>query len=251
MWLQRIFESNHIINLCRTQSLTIFDLRRFIYPFFPCLPYHTLSSGPVQKVIYRHYIGIRQYRHYTQAPEAKLAMTAIRTELSPIIMLGTARGLSPIIWSTEEKGGTECWDYYYYNYNQLQLLLSSGALREKRNRMLRRRALCPDNFRRLRTYKAPALIWGSRSLAFSFSLWWRWSKAHDIEWRIAKTKKTTTTTSAKLHCGQVDQNNSGCGDTKMKVLVPSTSLRILQQRQDDEYGRCGESTYNFHREVWE
>ena len=27
----------------------------------------------------------------------------------------------------------------------------------------------------------------------------------------------------KLHCGQVDQNNSGCGDTKMKVLVPSTS----------------------------
>ena len=122
---------------------------------------------------------------------------------------------------------------------------------KRRNRMLRRCALCPDNFRRLRTYKAPALIWGSRSLALSFSLWWRWSKAHDIEWRIAKTKKTTTTTSVKLHCGVVDQNNSGCGDTKMKVLVPSTSLRILQQRQDEKYNRNGDSTYNFRREASE
>ena len=64
-------------------------------------------------------------------------------------------------------------------------------------------------------------------------------------------KKDNNNDKCKIAGGQVDQNNSGCGDTKMKVLVPSTSLRILQQRQDDEYGRCGESTYNFHREVWE
>ena len=46
---------------------------------------------------------------------------------------------------------------------------------------------------------------------------------------MPKQKRTTTTTSAKLHCGEVDQNNGGCGDTKIQVLVPSTSFEFFNK----------------------